>query len=252
MRKSPKVTEVLPILYLRGLSTGDFAPALAEFFGSSAGLSASTVNRLTEAWQAEHEDWSARDLSGVDYVYLWADGVVRHEAPFDRVGGKDPPVACRSEILAMNLRHRFGAAWSGRCRGAQATAGGFGSRRRPRAWIAWRPRTATGGTGARGAPGAPSPGCGLDVGTDRNRVGGQPSGCAPTPRRQARGLSTLGELSRPVPTDPALEDTSWSRYWDGLGRRRGTATAWRAVAPGWRVWRGEGPPPLMSGAASGL
>ena len=75
MRKSPKVTEVLPILYLRGLSTGDFAPALAEFFGSSAGLSASTVNRLTEAWQAEHEDWSGRDLSGVDYVYLWADGV---------------------------------------------------------------------------------------------------------------------------------------------------------------------------------
>src|SRR5271170_1311059 len=75
MRKSPKVTEVLPVLYLRGLSTGDFAPALAEFFGSSAGLSASTVNRLSEAWQAEHEDWSARDLSGVDYVYWWADGV---------------------------------------------------------------------------------------------------------------------------------------------------------------------------------
>jgi transposase-like protein len=56
MRKSPKVTEVLPILYLRGLSTGDFAPALGEFFGSAAGLSASTVNRLTEAWQAEHAD----------------------------------------------------------------------------------------------------------------------------------------------------------------------------------------------------
>ena len=75
MRKSPKVTEVLPILYLRGLSTGDFAPALAEFFGSAAGLSASTVNRLTEAWQTEHEDWSTRNLSAVDYVYLWADGV---------------------------------------------------------------------------------------------------------------------------------------------------------------------------------
>jgi putative transposase len=75
MRKSPKVTEVLPILYLRGLSTGDFAPALAEFFGSAAGLSASTVTRLTESWQAEHEDWSTRDLSELDYVYLWADGV---------------------------------------------------------------------------------------------------------------------------------------------------------------------------------
>lgn len=75
MRKSPKVTEVLPILYLRGLSTGDFAPALAGFFGSDAGLSASTVNRLTVAWQAEHAEWSARDLSAVDYVYVWADGV---------------------------------------------------------------------------------------------------------------------------------------------------------------------------------
>jgi transposase-like protein len=75
MRKSPKVTEVLPILYLRGLSTGDFAPALGEFFGSDAGLSASTVNRLSEAWQAEHAEWSARDLSGRDYVYFWVDGI---------------------------------------------------------------------------------------------------------------------------------------------------------------------------------
>jgi putative transposase len=75
MRKSPKVTEVLPLLYLRGLSTGDFAPALARFLGSEAGLSPSTVQRLTESWQAEHEDWSRRDLSGVSYVYWWADGV---------------------------------------------------------------------------------------------------------------------------------------------------------------------------------
>jgi putative transposase len=75
MRRSPKVTEVLPILYLRGLSTGDFAPALGEFFGSEAGLSASTVTRLTEAWQAEHAEWSERDLSGLDYVYWWVDGI---------------------------------------------------------------------------------------------------------------------------------------------------------------------------------
>jgi putative transposase len=75
MRKSPKVTEVLPVLYLRGLSTGDFAPALGEFFGSDAGLSASTVNRLTEAWQAEHAQWGDRGLSDLDYVYFWADGV---------------------------------------------------------------------------------------------------------------------------------------------------------------------------------
>jgi putative transposase len=75
MRKSPKVTEVLPLLYLRGLSTGDFAPALAKFLGSEAGLSASTVQRLTESWQAEHDEWSHRDLTGTDYVYWWVDGV---------------------------------------------------------------------------------------------------------------------------------------------------------------------------------
>lgn len=75
MRKSPKVTEVLPVLYLRGLSTGDFAPALGEFFGSGAGLSASTVARLTESWQDERERWAGRDLSGTDYVYWWVDGV---------------------------------------------------------------------------------------------------------------------------------------------------------------------------------
>ena len=75
MRRSPKVTEVLPVLYLRGLSTGDFAPALGEFFGSEAGLSPSTITRLTESWQAEHADWASRDLSDRDYVYWWADGV---------------------------------------------------------------------------------------------------------------------------------------------------------------------------------
>jgi putative transposase len=75
MRKSPKVTEVLPVLYLRGLSTGDFAPALGEFFGSGAGLSAPTVARLTESWQDERESWAGRDLSGTDFVYWWVDGV---------------------------------------------------------------------------------------------------------------------------------------------------------------------------------
>jgi len=75
MRRSPKVTEVLPVLYLRGLSTGDFVPALAGFLGSDAGLSASTISRLTEAWQTEHTEWTQRDLSDRDYVYWWADGI---------------------------------------------------------------------------------------------------------------------------------------------------------------------------------
>jgi putative transposase len=75
MRRSPKVTEVLPLLYLHGLSSGDFVPALAEFFGSQAGLSASTVTRFTEHWQQEHEHFMSRDLSERDYVYVWVDGI---------------------------------------------------------------------------------------------------------------------------------------------------------------------------------
>jgi transposase-like protein len=74
-RKTPKITEVLPLLYLHGLSSGDFVPALGQFLGSSAGLSAPVITKLTEQWKAEHRAFSARDLSGVDYVYLWADGI---------------------------------------------------------------------------------------------------------------------------------------------------------------------------------
>jgi transposase-like protein len=74
-RKTPKVTEVLPLLYLHGLSSGDFVPALGQFLGSSAGLSGPVITRLTEQWQAEQRAFAARDLSGVDYVYLWADGI---------------------------------------------------------------------------------------------------------------------------------------------------------------------------------
>jgi transposase-like protein len=75
VRRSPKVTEVLPLLYLRGISTKDFVPALSEFFGSEAGLSASTVQRLTVEWTRELAEFGRRDLSQMDYVYLWADGV---------------------------------------------------------------------------------------------------------------------------------------------------------------------------------
>ena len=74
-RKSPKVAEVLPLLYLHGLSTGDFVPALAAFFGSAAGLSAAVITRLVAAWQADHEAFCRRDLTDRDYVYIWADGV---------------------------------------------------------------------------------------------------------------------------------------------------------------------------------
>jgi putative transposase len=74
-RRSPKVAEVLPLLYLHGLSTKDFVPAMAEFFGTSAGLSAPAITRLTASWAAEREAFMGRDLSGVDYVYCWVDGI---------------------------------------------------------------------------------------------------------------------------------------------------------------------------------
>jgi putative transposase len=74
-RKTPKITEVLPLLYLHGLSSGDFVPALGQFLGSSAGLSGPVITKLTETWKAEQRAFAARDLSGVDYVYVWADGI---------------------------------------------------------------------------------------------------------------------------------------------------------------------------------
>jgi len=74
-RKTPKIGEVLPLLYLHGLSSGDFVPALGQFLGSAKGLSASTITKLTETWKAEQQAFAERDLSGVDYVYLWVDGI---------------------------------------------------------------------------------------------------------------------------------------------------------------------------------
>lgn len=74
-RKSPRVSEVLPLMYLHGMSTGDFAPALSEFFGSDAGLSPSVITRLTTQWQTEARAFAERNLGDRDYVYVWADGV---------------------------------------------------------------------------------------------------------------------------------------------------------------------------------
>ncbi|MGW7045114.1 IS256 family transposase [Streptomyces avermitilis] len=74
-RKSPKISEVLPLLYLHGLSSGDFVPALEQFLGNSARLSPATVTRLTQQWQADHAAFMDRDLAEVDYVYVWADGI---------------------------------------------------------------------------------------------------------------------------------------------------------------------------------
>jgi transposase-like protein len=76
LRRTKNLEELLPWLYLKGVSTGQFAEALTALLGPQApGLSATTVRRLTEAWQQEHEHWQQRDLSGRRYVYVWADGV---------------------------------------------------------------------------------------------------------------------------------------------------------------------------------
>ena len=75
-RRSPQVAEVLPLLYLRGLSTGDFREALPVLLGEdAAGLSATNIARLTGAWDTEDQSFRRRDLSECDFIYVWVDGI---------------------------------------------------------------------------------------------------------------------------------------------------------------------------------
>lgn len=75
-RRTKSLDALLPVLYLRGVSTGDFQEALAALLGKDApNLSPAVIGRLTAEWQAEYERWQARDLSARRYVYVWADGV---------------------------------------------------------------------------------------------------------------------------------------------------------------------------------
>ncbi len=76
LRRSKRLEDVLPVLYLRGLSTGDFAPALEELLGEAApGFSPTNLVRLKQVWEADYRHWKQRDLTDTDYVYVWADGV---------------------------------------------------------------------------------------------------------------------------------------------------------------------------------
>lgn len=76
LRKSKAITELLPALYLRGLSTGDFRGGLSALLGENAkGFSPSVVTRLVSTWQEEYRGWKTRSLADRDYVYVWADGV---------------------------------------------------------------------------------------------------------------------------------------------------------------------------------
>lgn len=76
LRRTKSIEDLLPWLYLKGISTGDFSDALASLLGENArGLSASTISRMKRFWSQEHEVWSKRSLAGKQYVYVWADGV---------------------------------------------------------------------------------------------------------------------------------------------------------------------------------
>jgi len=76
MRRVPSLDNLIPVLYLKGISTGDFTEALEAILGENAkGLSASTVVRLKRQWEQDFKEWARRDLTGIRYVYFWADGI---------------------------------------------------------------------------------------------------------------------------------------------------------------------------------
>jgi len=76
LRRLPSIDALIPVLYLKGISTGDFSEALSSILGpNAAGLSATNIVRLKQGWEKEYEAWSKRDLSGKRYVYWWADGI---------------------------------------------------------------------------------------------------------------------------------------------------------------------------------
>ncbi len=76
MRRSPKIDEVVPLLYLRGLSNGDIYPALSKLLGNEvSGLSSANITRLKANWQQQYEQWRKRDLSTKKYCYIWVDGI---------------------------------------------------------------------------------------------------------------------------------------------------------------------------------
>lgn len=114
MRKSPTIEELIPVLYLLGVSTGDFTEAIEALIGQEAnGFSPNTVVRLKEKWSEEYEQWSRRSLEGKHYPYIWADGIhvnVRLESPENKrqcflvVMGATPEG--KKELLAVQDGYR--------------------------------------------------------------------------------------------------------------------------------------------------
>src|SRR6266511_3150732 len=113
-RRSPKVAEVLPLLYLHGLSTGDFVPALEAFFGSWAGLSAAVITRLVAAWQADDQAFAERELTDRDYVYRLRVHLGGRGA-LPRTAGTGPPVLPGNRGRARRRHQGAG------CRGRRRT-----------------------------------------------------------------------------------------------------------------------------------
>ncbi len=113
LRRTKSMEELIPWLYLRGISTGDFSEALTALVGAdAAGLSASTVVRLKEGWKEDYEAWCRRDLTGKRYVYVWADGIhmnVRmdnHQCLLVLIGATEDG---QKELLAVEDGHRESA-----------------------------------------------------------------------------------------------------------------------------------------------
>lgn len=111
LRRVPSVDALIPVLYLKGVSTGDFSEALEAILGPGAkGLSAANIVRLKEVWKTDHDVWKSRDLSKKKYVYLWADGIY-----FNVRLDKDRPCMLvvmgatddgRKELVAIGDGHR--------------------------------------------------------------------------------------------------------------------------------------------------
>lgn len=113
LRRTPRLETAVPVLYLRGLSTGDFKPALSALLGEEAvsNFSASTITRLLEVWQEEYRAWRKRSLAQKKYVYIWADGLY-----FKVRLGDDERIAClviigalpdgRKEVIAIEDGYR--------------------------------------------------------------------------------------------------------------------------------------------------
>lgn len=126
MRRSPQVDEALPLLYLKGVSTGDFGEALGALLGEgAAGLSASAISRLLQTWQGEYAAWCKRSLADKEYVYLWADGLHFQVRP------EEDRLACliimgvlsdgRKELIALEDGYReSNESWASRLRDLRA------------------------------------------------------------------------------------------------------------------------------------